>query len=72
LTTRWVSLQCASGCRYTIRELAMRVAAAVGKEWIEPELTGKYRVGDIRHCIADITLARTYWAMFRRSLSIVA
>jgi dTDP-L-rhamnose 4-epimerase len=23
-----------------------------------PELTGKYRVGDIRHCFADITRAR--------------
>jgi dTDP-L-rhamnose 4-epimerase len=31
---------------------------AVGKEHIDPELTGKYRVGDIRHCFADIALAR--------------
>jgi dTDP-L-rhamnose 4-epimerase len=31
---------------------------AVGKEHIDPELTGKYRVGDIRHCFADISLAR--------------
>ena len=23
-----------------------------------PEITGKYRVGDIRHCFADISLAR--------------
>ena len=27
----------------------------LGKEHIEPEITGKYRVGDIRHCFADIT-----------------
>ena len=28
-----------------------------GRE-IEPEITGKFRVGDIRHCFADISLAR--------------
>lgn len=47
-----------SGHHYTIREIADRVGAAVGKEYIEPEVTGKYRVGDIRHCFADITRAR--------------
>ena len=30
----------------------------MGKEYIEPEITLKYRMGDIRHCFADITLAR--------------
>ena len=30
----------------------------LGKAYLEPEVTGKYRVGDIRHCFADITLAR--------------
>jgi dTDP-L-rhamnose 4-epimerase len=25
---------------------------------IEPDVCGKYRVGDIRHCFADITRAR--------------
>jgi dTDP-L-rhamnose 4-epimerase len=29
----------------------------LGKD-IEPELTGEFRVGDIRHCYADISLAR--------------
>ena len=33
-------------------------ARTIGKE-IEPELTGEFRVGDIRHCYADISLART-------------
>jgi dTDP-L-rhamnose 4-epimerase len=47
-----------SGNHYTVREIADRVAAAVGKPHIEPELTGRYRVGDIRHCFADISLAR--------------
>ena len=30
----------------------------MGKGHIEPEITGKYRVGDVRHCFADISLAR--------------
>ncbi len=47
-----------SGQRYAIRSVAQRMAAALGKDKIKPEITGKYRVGDIRHCFADITLAR--------------
>jgi dTDP-L-rhamnose 4-epimerase len=47
-----------SGSASTIREIAVRVAAAVGREGIEPEITGRYRMGDIRHCFADIALAR--------------
>ena len=30
----------------------------LGKRDLEPEIAGNYRVGDIRHCFADITLAR--------------
>ena len=29
-----------------------------GRENIRARVTGKYRVGDIRHCFADITRAR--------------
>lgn len=47
-----------SGEHFTVREIAERIAAAVNKENIEPEITGKYRAGDIRHCFADISLAR--------------
>jgi dTDP-L-rhamnose 4-epimerase len=49
----------ASGSVVTIRELASRFARALGKERIAPEITGKYRVGDIRHCFADISLAQS-------------
>ena len=35
-----------------------RMAEAVGKPDLAPEITGKYRIGDIRHCIADVSLAR--------------
>ena len=41
-----------------LRDRAGASAAALGKAHIEPEVTGKYRVGDIRHCFADIRLAR--------------
>jgi dTDP-L-rhamnose 4-epimerase len=34
------------------------MAKVLGKEDIEPEIVGKCRVGDIRNCFADITLAR--------------
>jgi dTDP-L-rhamnose 4-epimerase len=47
----------ASGKQYTISELGRRIADILGKD-IEPEITGKYRSGDIRHCFADITRAR--------------
>ena len=49
----------ASGVTYTVREIAERMAAVMGKEHLSPEIIGKYRVGDIRHCFADITKART-------------
>jgi dTDP-L-rhamnose 4-epimerase len=47
-----------SGNVYTVREIAERIAAVLGKSHIGPEITGKYRVGDIRHCFADISKAR--------------
>lgn len=46
-----------SGNNYTIREIGERLAAVMGKSGLLPEITGKYRVGDIRHCYADISLA---------------
>jgi len=48
----------ASGRQYTILELGQRIGRALGKN-IEPEVTGKYRSGDIRHCFADITKAKS-------------
>lgn len=47
-----------SGNRYTVREIAQQMAKVLGKEHIQPEITQRYRVGDIRHCFADISLAR--------------
>jgi dTDP-L-rhamnose 4-epimerase len=47
-----------SGRNYTVLEVARRLNDVLGKGSIEPVVTGKYRVGDIRHCFADISLAR--------------
>lgn len=44
-------------CR-TIASVARDLAAVMGRSEIEPEITGKYRAGDIRHCFADITRSR--------------
>jgi dTDP-L-rhamnose 4-epimerase len=46
-----------SGRSVTVLEIAAKLAATLGKE-IEPEISGKYRFGDVRHCFADISLAR--------------
>ena len=46
----------ASGEALTIRTIADRMAEALGKR-IAPQLTGQHRIGDIRHCLADIGLA---------------
>jgi dTDP-L-rhamnose 4-epimerase len=47
-----------SGNAYSVREIAERIAEVVGKKHLVPEITHKYRVGDIRHCFADIAKAR--------------
>jgi dTDP-L-rhamnose 4-epimerase len=46
-----------SGRSASILEVAAALTLVLGKK-IEPELTGKFRAGDIRHCFADATLAR--------------
>jgi dTDP-L-rhamnose 4-epimerase len=47
-----------SGVSRSILSLAEDLARTVGKPHIVPHVTGKYRIGDIRHCFADISLAR--------------
>jgi len=46
-----------SGVSINIIEVARRLSQILGAP-ISAEITGKYRVGDIRHCFADITRAR--------------
>lgn len=47
-----------SGNAYTVVEIAEKMAKVLGREHIAAEVTGKYRVGDIRHCFADIAKAK--------------
>ena len=46
------------GQSYTIREIAARMGRVMNREDVGPEITARYRVGDIRHCFADISRAR--------------
>ena len=47
-----------SGIDVSIAEVGRRLARAMNREELTPEILGKARVGDIRHCFADITKAR--------------
>ena len=47
-----------SGRHRSVREVADELARAMGKNNIEPEVVGKARTGDIRHCFCDPTLTR--------------
>jgi dTDP-L-rhamnose 4-epimerase len=47
-----------SGRSVSIGDVATRFAAAMNRPDLTPDITGKLRIGDIRHCFADITLAR--------------
>jgi dTDP-L-rhamnose 4-epimerase len=46
-----------SGRSASVLEIAHELSRVLDKE-IEPEVTGKFRAGDIRHCFADVSLAR--------------
>lgn len=47
-----------SGSAYSISQVAMLLAEAMGVPELKPEFLGKARSGDIRHCFADIAKAR--------------
>jgi dTDP-L-rhamnose 4-epimerase len=51
-------LNIGSGRSISIAEMAQEMARAMGVDGLEPVITNKYRVGDIRHCYADISRAR--------------
>jgi dTDP-L-rhamnose 4-epimerase len=50
------ALNIGSGESVTVTEIGQKLASVLDVP-IEPEVTGKFRAGDIRHCFADITLA---------------
>jgi dTDP-L-rhamnose 4-epimerase len=46
-----------SGNSYTVNEIASKLSKTMGVE-VEQNVTGEYRVGDIRHCFGDISKAK--------------
>jgi len=50
-------LNIGSGHVSTVVDVARLMAEMIAGGRIKPEVTGKYRMGDIRHCFPDITLA---------------
>jgi len=53
-----LAINIGSGESTSVSEIAARMAHTLGRKDIASEITGRYRVGDIRHCFADITLGR--------------
>ncbi|HEU0079675.1 MAG TPA: GDP-mannose 4,6-dehydratase, partial [Longimicrobiaceae bacterium] len=51
------ALNVGSGSPVTVTEVASTLARVLGVD-VAPQVTGRYRVGDIRNCFADITRAR--------------
>jgi dTDP-L-rhamnose 4-epimerase len=51
------ALNVGSGSAVSVRQVAETLAEVLGAA-LQPEVTGRYRVGDIRNCFADITRAR--------------
>jgi dTDP-L-rhamnose 4-epimerase len=51
------ALNVGSGQPVTVTEVAATLAQVLGVD-VEPRVTGRYRVGDIRNCFADIGRAR--------------
>lgn len=46
-----------SGTNYSVVDIANMIGEVLNKSDLKPEVSKQYRVGDIRHCFADITKA---------------
>ena len=42
-----------SGVDRSVKEVARSIARALGRDDLDPEISGKARIGDIRHCFCD-------------------
>lgn len=51
------ALNIGTGRATSVRQIASLLTVGLGKD-LRPEIVGKFREGDIRHCIADISRAR--------------
>jgi len=48
-----------SGEHRAIGDIAAMMSELLGKTNLGPQISGKYRVGDVRHCFADVNLAQS-------------
>ena len=46
-----LSINIGSGIYYSISQVALELSKVLGKTDIEPLISGKFRIGDIRHCL---------------------
>ena len=66
-----------SGHDRSVTEVATELATAMGKNDLAPEIVGKARIGDIRHCFCDTALAAEQLGFaakqdFREGLAVLA
>jgi dTDP-L-rhamnose 4-epimerase len=55
-------LNVGSGQARTVADFARKMADVLGRVDLVPEVTGKYQIGDARHCFPDVTrVRRTSW-----------
>lgn len=47
-----------SGRATSLSEVARRMSSVAGTSTLAPEVTGKYQIGDVRHCFADVGRAK--------------
>jgi dTDP-L-rhamnose 4-epimerase len=55
----YTAINIGTGVPTPVRKVAEMLSEGLRKEAIIPEVTGRYREGDIRHCVAEISRART-------------
>src|SRR5262249_31402528 len=48
------ALNVGSGRACTVLEAERLLRHALGRDHVTPQITGRYRMGDVRHCFADI------------------
>ncbi len=58
----WDAFNVGSGQAMSVAEMAKVLARLLNKP-IDPEILNRYRVGDIRHCVADISKLARVWGV---------
>ena len=51
-------LNVGGGESVTVLEVGQRLAQLLGRPDLAPQISGRFRIGDVRHCFADISRAR--------------